>query len=182
MLKGEKVVLRAMTRDDLPRLWEFRHDVEAQALVSNCAPEPQSLARMQADFDREVSKGGTDGTAFAIEADGKYIGGCSLYRFDQTARTCELVIEIVDRAYWGRGFGRDAICLLLDYAFRFHNMHKVYLGVWGNNERAIRCYRACGFVEEGCLREQAWSNGQYVDRVLMGVLRSEWNNGPEKRA
>jgi RimJ/RimL family protein N-acetyltransferase len=69
--------------------------------------------------------------------------------------------------------------VLLDYAFRLINVHRVWLTVNGNNERAIRCYRACGFVEEGRLREHIWSNGQYVDRVYMGILRSEWDDGHE---
>jgi hypothetical protein len=71
MLKGEKVILRAFRREDLTRLWEFRNDMEGQLLVSNWPPEPQSLERMQADYDKEVSKGGSEGNSFAIEADGK---------------------------------------------------------------------------------------------------------------
>jgi RimJ/RimL family protein N-acetyltransferase len=177
MLKGEKVILRAFRREDLVRMWEFRNDVEAQLLVSNWPPEPQSLERMQADYDKEVSKGGSEGNSFAIEADGKYIGGCALRTFDRTAGCCELGIEIIDRDYWGHGYGRDAVRVLLDYAFRLLNVHRVWLSVNGNNERAIRCYRACGFVEEGRLREHMWSNGQYVDKLYMGILRSEWNDG-----
>ncbi len=43
-----------------------------------------------------------------------------------------------------------------------------------DNERAIRCYKSCGFQEEGRQREHAWSNGRYVDNLLMGILREEW--------
>lgn len=46
---------------------------------------------------------------------------------------------------------------------------------WGHaaNERAIRAYRACGFVEEGRMREHVWLAGRYVDNLIMGVLREE---------
>ena len=64
--------------------------------------------------------------------------------------------------------------LLLDYAFRLRNFRKVWLWVHGDNERAIRAYRACGFVEEGRLRDHVYSNGRYVDAVYFGVLRHEW--------
>jgi RimJ/RimL family protein N-acetyltransferase len=50
----------------------------------------------------------------------------------------------------------------------------VWLSVHGSNERAIRAYRACGFVEEGRLRQHVWSDGQYDDLVQMGILRDEW--------
>jgi RimJ/RimL family protein N-acetyltransferase len=54
------------------------------------------------------------------------------------------------------------------------NFHKVFLTVQANNMRAIRSYEACGFAEEGRLRQHVWSNGQYFDLVYMGILREEW--------
>jgi RimJ/RimL family protein N-acetyltransferase len=174
MLKGEKVILRALQREDLQRQCGFNNDLEIEVLGGGDPPEPQSLARLEAEFDESAQKGGRDGTNFAIEADGKHIGGCGLFHFDHVAHTCEMGIGIGDRAYWGHGYGRDAVRVLLDYAFRFRNLHKVWLTVNGNNERAIRSYQACGFVEEGRLRKHVWNNGGYIDLVYMGTLREEW--------
>jgi RimJ/RimL family protein N-acetyltransferase len=174
MLKGEKVILRALKREDLQRQWAFNNDLEIEVLGGGDPPEPQSLERLEAEFDASTQKGGRDGTSFAIEADGKYIGGCGLFHFDQIAHTCEMGIGIGDRAYWGHGYGRDAIRVVLDYAFRLRNLHKVWLTVNSDNERAIRSYERCGFVEEGRLRKHVWNNGRYIDLVYMGVLREEW--------
>lgn len=174
MLSGERVRLRATEREDLPRLAAFNNDVEVELAGGGDPPYPQSLARLQARFDEALAKGDRDGTDFVIEADGKVIGICGLHNFDETGRTCELGITIGDKEYWGRGYGRDAVRVLLDYAFRLLNYRKVYLRVWGNNERGIRAYRACGFVEEGRLRAHVWSAGAYVDLVCMGILRDEW--------
>ena len=135
---------------------------------------PQTLARLEAQFDADIARGGRDGAGFAIEADGKFIGQCALFNFSETAQTCELGITIGDRAYWGRGYGREAIGLLLDYGFRLRNMRKIYLTVNGNNDRAYRAYRACGFVEEGRWRAHVWNGGHYVDLVCMGLFRDEW--------
>jgi len=174
MLKGRMVILRALTRQDLELLCQFNNDLEVELSGGGDAPEPQALERLQAEFDEKVSQGGRDGTEFAIEADGKLIGQCALFEFDHVARTCELGITIGDRAYWGRGYGRDAIQTLLDYAFRLLNLHRVFLSVNGNNERALRAYGACAFVEEGRLRAHVWNDGAYVDLVYMGILRAEW--------
>ncbi len=174
MLQGEKVLLRAMNRDDLERLCEFNNDVDVELAGGGDPPMPQTLARLQAEFDTRVSQGGRDDASFAIVVDGQMIGQCALYQFDATAHTCMLGITIGDKRYWGQGYGRDAVRLLLDYAFRLRNQHRVYLSVNGNNERAIRAYKACGFVEEGRLRSHAWSNGAYIDLVYMGILRTEW--------
>ena len=135
---------------------------------------PQSLARIQAEYENDSAKGGRDGARFAIEADKKCIGQCALFNFKETAQTCELGITIGDQAYWARGYGRDAIQSLLDYAFRIRNIRRVLLSVNGNNQRAIKAYKSCGFVEEGCLRAHVWNNGEYVDLVIMGLLREEW--------
>jgi RimJ/RimL family protein N-acetyltransferase len=174
MLTGQKVTLRALRREDLERLCQFNNDVEVELSGGGDPPIPQSLARLQAEFDSNVGKGGRDGTTWAIEADGLCIGQCALFGFDDVARHCGLGITIGDKTYWGKGYGRDAVRLMLDYAFRLRNLNRVWLSVLGNNERAIRAYTACGFVVEGRQRQQTWSNGVYVDLVLMGVLREEW--------
>jgi RimJ/RimL family protein N-acetyltransferase len=182
MLRGQKVILRAMTPQDLERLWEFNNDVEVELAGGGDPPLPQSLARLQADYEAKLGQGEREGTGFAIEADHKFIGHCALFRFDQVARTCELGITIGDKDYWGQGYGREAIGLLLDYGFRFHNLHRVFLTVNGNNERAIRAYQACGFVAEGRLRAHVWHDDGYVDLVYMGLLREEWKNLRQEKA
>lgn len=173
MLQGPRVRLRSITRQDLNRLCEFNNDVEVELAGGGDPPTPQSLERLQADFDREAASGGRDGAAFAIEVDGVFIGQCALFAEDAVARVCELGITIGDKHYWGQGYGREAIGLLVDYGFRHRNLHRIWLRVHASNERAIRSYRACGFVEEGRLRQQVWSNGRRDDLVIMGLLRQD---------
>jgi RimJ/RimL family protein N-acetyltransferase len=174
MLAGEKITLRAIERSDLPRLWAFNNDLETEVSGGGDPPIPQSLARLEAEFDSSATKGGRDGASFAIVADGLVIGQCALFDFKEMDRCSELGITVGDKAYWGRGYGRDAVSTLLRYAFVYRNYHRVWLRVNGNNERAIRSYHAAGFVEEGRLREHVWNAGRYVDLVVMGVLREAW--------
>lgn len=181
MIHGTRVVLRALSRDDLPRLHQFNNDVEVELAGGGDPPLPQSLERLQAEFDAGNSRGGRDGTSFAIEVGGLYIGGCALFNFDHVARRAMLGIGIGDKAYWGQGYGREAVQLLVDYGFRHHNLNKVWLEVWGRNQRAIRAYLASGFVEEGRLRQHVWSDGAYDDLVMMGILRSDATALPEER-
>jgi RimJ/RimL family protein N-acetyltransferase len=177
MLQGPRVRLRSIARDDLPRLWAFHNDLAVELASGGDPPLPQSLARLQAEFDQDAARGGRDPTKFAIEVDGQCVGTCALFHPDATAQTCELGVGIGERDYWGKGYGREAVRLLLEYAFKYLNYRKVWLRVHGANERAIRAYRACGFVEEGRQRAHVWSNGAYDDLVLMGVLRDEWRQG-----
>ena len=174
MLKGEKVTLRAHTREDLPKVWAFRTDVEVELAGGGDPPKPLTLQQVEAEFEKGEF---VFHEGFAIEADGKYIGFSGIFNYNNVARTCELGITIGDKEYWGRGYGRDAVRLLLDYAFRLRNMQRVWLSTGSVNERALRCYKSCGFVEEGRLRRHNWGDGQYCDMVYMGILREEWEAG-----
>ncbi len=178
MLKGKHVILRAIEREDLPLLVAYNNDLAVELAGGGDPPMPQSLAQLQAEYETQANKGGrsspeSGGVHFAIEADGKCIGQCALFDFQTTSMVCELGIAIGDKDYWGRGYGREAVNLLLDYGFRYHNLRRVILQVHSRNERAIKAYKACGFVEEGRLREHVWSNGRYDDLVLMGLLRKD---------
>src|SRR5438105_7130278 len=107
MLRGLKVGLRALRREDLKRLCEFNNDVDVELSGGGDPPMPQALERLEAEFEESARRGGRDGAVFAIEADGKFIGQCGLRHegiIDSTAGTFELGIAIGDKDYWGKGY------------------------------------------------------------------------------
>ena len=171
MIEGKLVRLRPMTPADYPAMLTFKNDVEIELLGGGAPPRPQTLAEVTEFFDNLAKDRGQ--LNFAIEADGRFIGDCGLHGFDQRSGVAELGIGIGDRAYWGRGYGREAVALLVDWGFRMHNLRKIWLTVYASNERAIRSYQAAGFVEEGRQREHAWSSGGYEDLVLMATFRDQ---------
>ena len=175
MLQGERVVLRAIEEEDLEALARWVNDLELEVLGGGDPPTPQSVARVKADHERR-HKEDNDDAHFAIEVAGKLIGMLALFHTDTTARTSELGIVIGERAYWGQGYGQDAIRTAVDYGFRHRNLQRVWLSVTATNDRAINAYKRCGFVEEGRLREHVWSNGAHRDLICMGVLREEWTS------
>jgi RimJ/RimL family protein N-acetyltransferase len=172
VLSGKLVTLRAIEPEDYPAFVAYANDVEVELLGGGDPPTPSPAASVASVYEGRRAGGGID-FAIATKAEGKLIGQCGLFNHDHIARTLELGITIGDRAYWGRGYGREAVSLLVDYAFRLRNAHKVSLSVLANNERAIRAYAAVGFVEEGRRRQHVWSDGRYLDLVLMGRLRSD---------
>jgi RimJ/RimL family protein N-acetyltransferase len=170
--------LRAVEREGLETLRRFWNDLEIEIAGGDDPPQPVSLERLRARFDRKASEGSREKIDFVIEADGACIGACGLFNIDVAARHCELGITIGERDYWGRGYGREAVRLMLDYAFRVRNLRRVWLEVHATNERAIRAYKVCGFVEEGRMRGHVWLAGHYMDNVIMGVMREEWRASP----
>ncbi len=163
-----------MARSDCETFLNWGHDIEIELLGGGDPPMPRAIESSYKWYDEDTSADPPKSAKFMIEADAKTIGFIAIHRFNWTDRTCFLGIKIGDREYWSKGYGRESIELLLGYAFRIRNLRKVNLYTNSDNPRAIRCYAACGFVEEGRLRQQFWSNGKYVDQVHMGILSEEW--------
>jgi len=102
------------------------------------------------------------------------IGTCQLQHISSIHRTADIQIRIGDAASLGCGFGTEAIRLLVRYAFRDLNLHRVGLQVFADNVRAVRCYEKVGFVREGVQRSSIFVDGRYVDVILMGLLQTEY--------
>ena len=161
-----------MTVDDIPRQHAFFQDPELHVLDCDY-PRVTSPAASQAFYESRT-KPDENTAPFAIEADDKYIGFCSLMHLQNRHRHAELGIMIGDRDYWGRGYGKEVVRLLLDYGFRYIGLHRI--GAFPNekNLRSIGCLKACGFIEEGRARKVLWLAGEWVDVVQLSILAEEW--------
>jgi RimJ/RimL family protein N-acetyltransferase len=112
-------------------------------------------------------------TAWVIACKGRFLGEIRLRDVDLTDRRARLGIALYDPTLLGQGLGRAAIRLLFPYAFQKLQLHRLSLRVLADNLRAIACYKACGFVEEGRERESALVGGGWEDDLIMGCLAHE---------
>lgn len=106
--------------------------------------------------------------------DDRVIGFIELDGFDWTAGTGWVGIGIGDNDYSGKGYGTDAMKVLIRYAFTELNLHRVNLDVFEFNKRAIRSYEKAGFVYEGVEKARIYKDDQRWDVLHMGILQSEW--------
>jgi RimJ/RimL family protein N-acetyltransferase len=175
MIIGDGIRLRAIERSDLPLFvnWLNDHDVRRFLTIYF----PMSMAFEEKWFESMISKAPEEQPLVieVITEEGwKPIGNIGLMNVCNIDRDAELGIFIGEKSEWGKGFGRNAIKLMLRYAFQTLNLNRIYLKVFENNLRGIKSYRASGFIEEGRMRQAKFSEGAYLDVVLMSVLRSEW--------
>jgi len=99
------------------------------------------------------------------------IGSCQLLNINWVCSCAELQIRIGNNELHGKGFGSEAVKLLIDFGFKDLYLHRIYLHVFITNTRAIRAYEKNGFIREGILRESAYIDNKFVDVVVMGLLR-----------
>ena len=108
----------------------------------------------------------------------KLIGVVALGDVQWVHRTAMLGIAIGERAYRGRGYGSEAIRLLLRYGFEELNLYRIWLTTISFNLPAIRCYERAGFVREGAQRAMIEREGRRFDLLYFGMIRDEWRDAP----
>ena len=107
--------------------------------------------------------------------DDKLIGTVSLEQFDYVSRSAVLGIFIGDSEYLSSGYGSESIKLILEFGFRYLNLHSIKLRLLSVNERAHKCYLKCGFKDTGYTRDAIFLIGRYYDELYMDILDSEFS-------
>jgi RimJ/RimL family protein N-acetyltransferase len=175
MIKGERITLRAIERDDLSRYVTWLNDTE---ITRHLAAHLHFSSEDEKDwYEAQRKDSSTQNFAIVLNDGLAHIGGIGLMHLDHRQQHAELGIFIGEKSKWGQGYGREAIGLLLGYGFNELNLHRIYLRVDASNTQGIRCYTHCGFVEEGRLRDNTYHGGQFEDQLIMSVLRPEYQRG-----
>ncbi len=175
---GEKVALGPGSREEQVELF-YRGDNDYAVTVFAGDPLwPRAREAFEADYDRFAKEPHPDWVGYLIydRSTDTPIGGVSLRDIDLTVGVAELGISIGRKEYWGRGFGTEAITLLLDWGFTVLGLHNVMLTTKAYNERALRSYRKVGFREFGRRREAQRLGDRRYDIVYMDLLRSEFRS------
>jgi diamine N-acetyltransferase len=175
MIYGERIRLRAIEREDLPRFVAWLNDPDVlQGLLIYL---PLSLTDEE-NWYENMLKRPMDEHPLVIEIkqaeDWLPIGNCGFMNIDWRCRSGEVGIFIGEKQLWNQGYGTDAMNLLLKHGFNTLNLNRVALDVYDTNLRAVRSYEKAGFVHEGRKRQAIFKEGKYIDILQMSVLKQEW--------
>jgi RimJ/RimL family protein N-acetyltransferase len=151
-------------------------DSEYTRLLDNDPARMASVMRNKDWLDNLLQKETLDENFFLVRslAGNNLIGFIGLFAIQWNHGDAWVGIGIGDRQYWGKGFGTDAMRVILRYAFTELNLNRVTLGVFEYNLRARRSYQKAGFTVEGCLRQCIRRQDRYWDEIIMGILREDW--------
>lgn len=104
------------------------------------------------------------------------IGSISLHNIDHLNRNAYIGIFIGGEAQRNKGYGAEAIRLVLNYGFKTMNLHSINLTVHADNFAGMSCYKKVGFREVGRLPEVLFIDGKYVNKVYMSILEHEFSS------
>lgn len=169
-LHGHRVTLRPVGPEYADDLFELVTDSEVRRLTGS-----------HGEFDREASRHWyatrsqhADRLDLAIIAEGGFVGEIVLNELDAGNLACSMRIALIGARTFGKGYGTEAIDLLLGHAFTTTPLHRIGLEVFAFNDRARHVYKKVGFVEEGVRRDALLWDGRWHDAITMSILRTEW--------
>ena len=160
--------LRALEVSDLPFVHKLNNEY---SIMSYWFEEPyESLTELQYLFDKHLLD--ESERRFIVEDENQVVI-VELVEINYIHRNCEIQI-IIKPEFNGKGYAKFAFEKATSYAFDILNMHKIYLYVDTDNEKAVHIYESQGFNIEGLLKEQFYTKGKYKDAYIMALLKHEY--------
>lgn len=177
---GQRLYLRPLESEDLEACRRWLNDPSLLQFLARFRPLGEAEER---EWFEGLHKREDDTVlGIALREGDRLIGSCGLHRAALPHRNAELGIVIGESKHHGQGYGREAIGLLLAYGFDTLGLHRVSLGVYPHNTRAIRCYENSGFLQEGARREARWAEGRWWDILDYAILEDDWRKTNPREA
>lgn len=174
---GEKVRLRAVELKDIDSF--FKAGFEADTDLDRFCDEihfPQSKERMRERLESSIKeKSQSDDFQWIIEdKDGNPVGNINTFECNKRVGTFKYGIGI-EKEYWGNGYAKEAIKIVLRYYFKELRYQKVNAYVYSFNQRSLKLHESLGFQEEGRLRRMVYTNGNFYDEIYYGMISEEFD-------
>jgi RimJ/RimL family protein N-acetyltransferase len=178
---GALVRLAAPAEEDAIAFARWSEDAEYLRALDTDYAYPVSVKEFTDRLASESEDAKTVAFRLRTVADDRLIGFVALHSIEWNNRAAMVAIGIGDAGYRGKGYGSEALRLVLRYAFEELNLERVGLDVIATNERAIHAYEKAGFKREGAMRGAVLRDGRRVDRIIMGILLDEWEASLENQ-
>ncbi|MFY8108956.1 MAG: GNAT family N-acetyltransferase [Bacteroidia bacterium] len=172
MIEGEKVYLRILEEEDIPRTTSWINDEEISEIMGYL---PVLSVSNQKDWYNSI-KGAKDRFIFAIceKETNEHIGNVGLSNINFIHRHGMFNVFLKQKNTRSKGIGTEVTKLLLSFAFNRVNLNKVYLQTSERFIEANKMYLRLGFNKDGVMRQHYYSNGKYEDKILYSILKEEF--------
>jgi len=169
-LIGKKCYLSPINTNDTAKFTEWLNDMEVMVTFDpyhssiNVETEKAILETLSKEHNYSI---------FDLQTD-ELIGSCGFANLDHVNQIAETGILIGNKTYWNKGYGTEALSLLIDYGFKALNLHNIMLQVFEYNKGAIRCYEKIGFKHFGKRRESLLRNLERHNVLYMDILPEDF--------
>lgn len=172
-ITGKSIYLSPFSEDDYISFTEWINDYETSKYLDQYSKV--FTLEDEKDFVERTRKDDKIYLSIVKLSNDELIGNISLVNINHINKTATLGIMIGKSNERGKGYGTEAINLLLDYAFNHLNLNNIMLELLDTNERAKKCYLKCGFKELGVRKQSHYLEGVYHDSIYMQILKEDFN-------
>jgi RimJ/RimL family protein N-acetyltransferase len=174
VLKSERLGFVMLTREDIPTMTAWFQNLEYGAYLMGSSNRPVTLEAETKWFEENATPSQSLVCFGILELEtNRLIGTCSLMDINPVNGIATLGIGIGEPECLGKGYGTEAVKLLVEYGMFFLNLHNIKLEVFGFNPRAIRAYEKAGFSLVGRRRAAYVLGGERYDDIIMDITRDE---------
>lgn len=172
-IDGRDILLRMARESDLNDYFTFLQDPEVNRLTGS---QKEFTRDEIIDWIRKISVINNDRVDLMIilKRTNELLGEVVLNEIDSINRSANIRIGIQGTQHRGKGYGTEAMILMLRYGFNTLNLHRIHLGVYTFNPRAIHVYEKIGFKREGLQRDALYMDGKFHDMITMAILEGEF--------
>lgn len=176
-LQGKDIYLSVLERDDCKKIWcDFEYDFENPCEPLNIGHSEEKANEWFEEIQKEQNKKAIRLGIFLN--DGTPIGDIALQDIDRTNRRCSIGMGFAKIEHRSKGYGQQAVYLMLKYAFCHFGMERITANTLEHNAGAIKSLEKSGFILEGRERKAKYLNGRKYDRLCYAILKEEF--APEK--
>lgn len=171
MLKGDRLILREVAKKDLRTYLRYWSD-EDLCKFDGGLKEIPTINDLYTYFDaifRSKKK------YLSIDNEKGVIVGYVTYISMEEDDKKYIIGITIDKKFWGRGYGTEAMMVVMEYLFNELDAESISLEVLLENERAGKCYRNCGFIAEKVKDEKIMIDGKYKDILVMKINKKEFS-------
>ena len=173
-LIGQKINLRKVVPSDAESIYQNAKDKDICLAVP--LPMPYTLKSAQ-DYIKICQKKwkNKEEAQFGIEDKdtGKIIGMIGLMNLDFKSKKAEVGYWL-GKKYWGKGIAKEALILILKFAFSNLKLNRIYAKVKSKNISSSKLLEKCNFKLEGRLRKDGKFKGKWDDLLIFGILKDEF--------
>lgn len=173
--ESDRVQFTELQLENLYTHFRWNNDPELNRLDSELPYREETLGAFKKRFEHLIYHATPENQDFEIHAeDGTLIGVAYVAGISQHNRHCLVGVTIGAQDYWGQGYGRESLELLLRHCFETLEMHRVSTETFEYNDAWRRLVEDAGFQQEGTQRDYLYRDGAFWDKDNYALLRHEY--------
>ncbi len=171
VIQGETLYLRKMNEEDTNSIiaWRNADEVRKHFIYQGLFTVDSHLQWKHTMVDT----GKVDQFIICRKENDEDVGSVYIRDIDMLNQKGEYGIFLAPSAPKGKGIGTETAKLAIQYAFEMRKLHRLFLRVYAENERAIRSYEKAGFKKEAFLVDDVFVNGEYRNIILMAAVQGK---------